>query len=688
MRRSSRCALAIGAQLACTSAAIGQSATNVESMGALPIPWSITIRPSAADVAIGSCQLVYIDVMDDRAKDRARGPNGLRIGLADFDWIADGAQPNQAVGLYDGPNAWSVCACQGAVVGSPITITATYPAASLADKLRVQGLAFRSTAQLPIRASRGNSNPKGCNAPVAVAGVAIGTLTPAQLQSLPVTTPPRSARPVTTAPIAVVPTPSRDVAALPPAPAAPPPGPSPEFIDIRGTPAQAKITWVRPITYATPAPTGYIVERARQSDPTVILAQSPTLITRDWVDPLTLSGTWIYTVTALYADGRRGVSQRSYVYPEPQVPENVRAEQVGRDTVVVTWKPVVGASYYMVTGQPGNSTARADSAHATRSGVAVGNTAWQVQTVYAGTVAGAPKAISTIATATLTVVRRRYRVVAESFRVTAETVDQPLSGDGKFDEVYVAALGERLDRQSGALIDVSPVQVSAVHGDISSWQPPQRVKAGTASGWGGIHQGDVVSPVWSRPTAQAPLGAPQFVLWEGELIDGKHDLLLHPLLVEVDEPDYARARVIPEPYQVCGALLCLWYRYFIGPGTASRSLPAVKSAVASSQISVQPGVKVWMTPSGYLVHLEHMDRDRPIGLEIESNAEKYVGLVGMWRDKVVVLSREKIEAALASGQNKVEMRFWDHTNLTNTPPSTIDYLNGDYTLVMRLERAP
>ena len=48
----------------------------------------------------------------------------------------------------------------------------------------------------------------------------------------------------------------------------------------------------------------------------------------------------------------------------------------------------------------------------------------------------------------------------------------------------------------------------------------------------------------------------------------------------------------------------------------------------------------------------------------------------------------KIESALASGQNKVEVRFWDHTNLTNTPPATISYLNGDYTLVIRLERAP
>ncbi len=134
--------------------------------------------------------------------------------------------------------------------------------------------------------------------------------------------------------------------------------------------------------------------------------------------------------------------------------------------------------------------------------------------------------------------------------------------------------------------------------------------------------------------------------------------------------------------------MCAWYRDLTGPGTKSTTLPTVKAAIASSQLSVQPGVKVWLTASSYLVHLEHMDRDRPIGLEVESDAAKYVGLVGMWRDLVVVLSREKIEAALASGQNKIEVRFWDHTNLTNTPPATISYLNGDYTLVIRMERAP
>jgi len=65
-----------------------------------------------------------------------------------------------------------------------------------------------------------------------------------------------------------------------------------------------------------------------------------------------------------------------------------------------------------------------------------------------------------------------------------------------------------------------------------------------------------------------------------------------------------------------------------------------------------------------------------------------MGLTGWMRDRVVVLNSEKIEAALASGQDKIEVRFWDHWTIPNTPASTINYLNGDYTLVIRIERMP
>ncbi len=110
--------------------------------------------------------------------------------------------------------------------------------------------------------------------------------------------------------------------------------------------------------------------------------------------------------------------------------------------------------------------------------------------------------------------------------------------------------------------------------------------------------------------------------------------------------------------------------------------------MSDSQIRVVDGDQMFLTSSGYFVHLENQDHDRPIGLTVEDRAEPNVGLVGMWRDKVVAFNREKIEAALASGQNKIEVRFWDHWNKSGMPLSTVDYLNGDYTLVIRMERAP
>src|SRR3954471_18904755 len=114
------CACAIA-----SSAVSAQTRTAVESTGEMKIPWGVAIQPSANTVAIGNCQLVYIELTDETGKDRARRPGGMLVGLADFDWSAAGEQPNIAVGKYDGPNSWSVCVCQGAVVGSMVTITAT-----------------------------------------------------------------------------------------------------------------------------------------------------------------------------------------------------------------------------------------------------------------------------------------------------------------------------------------------------------------------------------------------------------------------------------------------------------------------------------------------------------------------------------------------------------------------------------
>jgi hypothetical protein len=694
-----RCALAACAiSLAAIDASAQKpAATTVESLGEQKVPWTVAIRPSSQSVAIGSCQLVYIDLRDETGKDIPRRPDGMRVSIADFDWTATGAQPGAAVGVYSGANAWSACACQSAVAGSSITIAATYPARSSSERSRLPGLAFRSTVDYPISRALGASEPKGCDeTPAPATVVAVGTpLAPSATRGAAVAlpaggraapgeiVPPAASRPA--ASVAPGPPPPSGIATdAPNAPA----GPPVSGIYIDGTPAEAVITWFAPYAGNTPGPTGYIVERKLESNPACCKVQSPTITERKWVDPLMLSGSWKYTVISVYADGRRGTSWNRFTYPEPGVPANVKAEQVGRDSVLLTWDKVTGAKYYAVTRPSGGAPLRADSTHLTVGGIPNGPGLWRVSSVYTPSSPTAPVRTGPSSDVSVTLVPRRYRLVAEALRVGAETVDQPLSGDGKFDEVYITAVGERIDRRNGQRIDVTLPVVSAVHGDISFWPPPQRVKAGTASGNGGIHQGDVVTPIWSAPTAAAPMGAPNFVLWEGELIDGRQDLVLHPMVIELDEPDYAMARDIPPSYAICNGIPCNWGRYFTGPAGGGFNAPEVKAAIAAPQISVVEGKKMFLTGSSYFVHLEHMDRDRPIGLEVGSDAPCCVGLSGMWRDKMVTFSREKIEAALASGQNKFEVRFWDHSNLPPAQPAAVNYLNGDYTLVIRMERAP
>jgi hypothetical protein len=235
----------------------------------------------------------------------------------------------------------------------------------------------------------------------------------------------------------------------------------------------------------------------------------------------------------------------------------------------------------------------------------------------------------------------------------------------------------------------SPFVQSAVHGDVDVYMQLGRVQAGSASASGGIRAGDVVTPVKTEQTISAPPGP--FVLWDGELVPGQHDLILHPTIWEVDQFNAERARDLTDlNTPMCRSVLCRWAEFMTGVGGGGSAGHAyIKGAIAGSQIAVVEGDMVWLTPSGGVIRLERQDRDRPIGLQVPPDAaSRQMGLTGDWYDRAVVFSSEKIEAALAAGKNTIDVRFWDRWRTPNVAPTTVNYLNGDYTLVIRIEKVP
>jgi hypothetical protein len=612
--------------------------------------------------------------MDPATRETPRNPRGGLVTIADFDLTVSTPDRTSMTGQYTDASHWAVCACQGATLKAVGTIRASYPAKLLANQTRVPGVALDTTVTVGIAAGKTAWNPPSCAAP-APAPVAAAPAPPAAVA-------PSAPAPLTVAPQTGTKTPA---AVTPPAPA-----PAPQNIVVTGNPAEAFVTWTTP--NASPGPVSHLVERWKTSDPACCRATSPTLSAvgwSGWIDPLMWSGDWTYQVTAIYTDGRRGSASSSYTYPEPQAPQGFKAVQVGKDTVLLRWQPVRGASYYVVGGPPSNVAIRVDTTVTTLTlgAVPLGKATWQVAAMYQGRAAGSPQAGSPFATTSLDVVNPRYRLVAEAIRVTTETADMPLSEDGMYDEVFVASFAEVMLRGSGGsgstLLSRLPVTLSAVHGDISNWLPLERSQAGTASANGGIRAGDVI-PVLAQPT-MASLAKVPLVLWAGQLLPGQHDLVLHPTIWEVDQPESAMARDLT---QVCINLLCGWRNFMAGNGGTSAFRPGPQAAIAGTQIAVVDGDLVWMNSHGGPIHLERHDTDRPIGLVRTSTVDDGTGLSGRWFDKMVILSSEKIEAALASGQATIQVRFWDHWTLPNTPPSTISFLNGDYTLVIRIERMP
>lgn len=488
-------------------------------------------------------------------------------------------------------------------------------------------------------------------------------------------------------------------------PVAPPgTGPGPYGVSVTGNPAEARATW-----QIAPGASGYTVTRWSQSNPACCRAQSPVLPgnTTSWNDLVQWTGNWVFRVTAIYPpdaanpSGRQGFTDYVYTYPDPKPPTRFQAIQQPDGTVRLSWQQVPNASGYIVAGPPTNVAYRVTGGSTTISGLTPGTHTWQLWTQYDAPSGAASSAASSKVTASFTVpATGRYRIVVQSIQATQTTGDgqnvgQVLStlmtkNDGVGDEIYVTSWAQTLERGGyHQVIQTFPIQASAVHGDVSAWPQDQRVRAGSASGNGGINPGDVISPVFGVP-AKGAQGFPIFVLWDGWLSDGVEDLIVHPVLWDADQPDADGSRWVGgcpnNPY--CFSNPPTNWANSLDHGQSGRNLPAVRAAVQGTQIAVVQGDVVWIESDPYIRHLELQQHDRPIGLENDGNGPANFGTTGRLRDLQVILSREKIEAALASGNTTVVLRMWDHWAMPGAAPTYNNQSGGDYTMVLRIERAP
>ena len=124
--------------------------------------WAVTLTPSVRLLTIGNCSPISIDLRDATGKEYPRNPKGALVSLADFDMSVTAVQDGAVVGRYDGVNAWAVCGCQGAAIGTTATITATYPGRALVEAGRVPGVAFQSSTTISLAQPPGTANPIGC----------------------------------------------------------------------------------------------------------------------------------------------------------------------------------------------------------------------------------------------------------------------------------------------------------------------------------------------------------------------------------------------------------------------------------------------------------------------------------------------------------------------------------------------
>ncbi|MDQ6887174.1 MAG: hypothetical protein M3068_07735 [Gemmatimonadota bacterium] len=577
-------------------------------------PWNVTVFLTMNPLPVGFCAAVHLKVFDASGKEVPRDPLGFRVTMADFDIAVTTPDRTSAVAQQIDASHWKACACQGAPLGTVATVTATYPAQTLAAPSRVPGVAFQRTATFALSAPKGTSNPTGCGGPAVVASSA-GAAAPAPQPPptavlLPPVSPPLTLAPGAPAAGGAVPASAAATGAAgasgasgntagargaaggavaPPAPTAPVPINPTGFAAVQTAPGQVQLSW-QPVSGAS-----YYV---------LLGPGVPNGGTK-------VSGATTFTATAV-PTGSQQWAVASYYDPGPV---STPAAEFPRVTLNVTSPTVSGPA--------------------------------------------PPPSVPTTG---------RYRMVATGFRVVKETYDDQLDRDGLRNEVYGAfAMFHSRSGSEYELLD-RDLRRTLVHGDVL--KHPGRVQAGSASMTGGLREGDAFP---SDPSIRVgPIGDQSFPfsVWEGSLTDETDFAIIYPTLWEWSGSeasyDYWFANLLsnaPAMWSAVKDALSANKIVELGvEGAAARPSQSFVDRAFSSIASTIAAASFGL--------LDFSARDRPIGLKWNAQGTRLL-------NQALLLTRRGVEGSLitvGSSRLSLTIPFVDDPSAPRLGGSYILYL--------------
>jgi hypothetical protein len=523
------------------------------------------------------------------------------------------------------------------------------------------------------------SQPAPVNA-VLVSPTTTGTITPTPASTTPTITSPTAATPTT----GTTPLNPNQTAVLSSQPTS---GSGPAqiwFVSV--SPVVARIFWDWPAN-ASQYDILYSVRRAiagttnwTQLTPTPL---KDTFILDDVVpDP---RQTYTYSVTATHLNGTSGSNSADYTPEAPVDPQDFTAQLTAPGEVLLTWSRVSSPAQFLLTGPGMGNGVLTDGQPVTGGahkhtyvvkGLPPGTHTWHVATSYQpGGVFTVPAAWS-VASATLGITTGKYMITVESVRSNNDATDDIANLDGIGNEIMISA--EIVLSKSGAASQVWSKK-SAVFGDVTSFPPPFRVRAGSGGTNGGIGPGDVVAPIWEPPLLGST-GYTRLVLWQGQLTDGVETVDVIPVIWEWDDGE----RVLD---------LSSWGKFVREYALALDLSQRTASGDISNVMRPEPS-KIPSIAYGAAGIFALRPNDRPIGVARDWPLETY-GFpddgFSLYYPILIRVTQSVAEAAIAGAYGPpgvIPIRFVDHQIGSKSTAIRPEFGFGDYTLNFRIDRVP